>query len=150
MSDKQETTDDIIREMRDLGALDAQCNDMIPRSLQALGLRTYAGRLEAAVKRGIGNASALREALGKIVLLTARAGMSISCDVACGIIAATAKHALAAPPRNCDRFATAEDALAAYDCARGEVFGCANMIRTGEPGRAEFDWLFAPAEGGVE
>ena len=46
-----ETQADIIREMRDLGALDAQCNDMIPRSLQALGLRTYADRLEAAAQR---------------------------------------------------------------------------------------------------
>lgn len=70
MSDRQETTDDIIREMRDLGALDAQCNDMIPRSLQALGLRTYADRLEAVHKREKveavntpGNADALREAL---------------------------------------------------------------------------------------
>lgn len=58
---KPETTDDIIREMRDLGALDEQCGDMIPRSLQALGLRTYAGRLEAARKRETDNA-AMREA----------------------------------------------------------------------------------------
>ena len=43
--DNNETHADIIREMRDLGALDAQCNDMIPRSLQALGLWTYADRL---------------------------------------------------------------------------------------------------------
>lgn len=46
-----ETQADILREMRDLGALDAQCGDMIPRSLQALGLRTYADRIEAAVER---------------------------------------------------------------------------------------------------
>ena len=51
MSDKHETTDDIIREMRDLGALDEKSVDMIPRSLQALGLRTYADRFEAARKR---------------------------------------------------------------------------------------------------
>ena len=46
-----ETLADILAEMRDLGALDEQCNDMIPRSLQALGLRTYADRFEAARKR---------------------------------------------------------------------------------------------------
>lgn len=46
-----ETLADIIREMRDLGALDEKSGDMIPRSLQALGLRTYADRFEAARKR---------------------------------------------------------------------------------------------------
>ena len=51
MSDRPETIEDILAEMRDLGALDEQCNDMIPRSLQALGLRTYADRFEAARKR---------------------------------------------------------------------------------------------------
>lgn len=46
--------------------------------------------------------AAMREALCEIVLLTVKAGKSISCDVACGIIASKAKHALAAPSRNCD------------------------------------------------
>ena len=50
-----------------------------------------------------GNASKMREALANIVLTTIKAGKSISCDVACGIISSTAKAALAAPPRNCDR-----------------------------------------------
>lgn len=44
----------------------------------------------------------MREALSEIVLLTVKAGKSISCDVACGIIASKAKHALSAPPRACD------------------------------------------------
>ena len=50
----------------------------------------------------VGNAAAMREALMDIVLLTVKAGKSLSCDVACGIIASKAKHALATPPRNCD------------------------------------------------
>lgn len=54
MSDRPETIEDIIREMRDLGALDEKSVDMIPRSLQALGLRTYAARLEAVAKRELG------------------------------------------------------------------------------------------------
>lgn len=44
----------------------------------------------------------LREALSEIVLLTVKAGKSISCDVAQKIIASNAKHALAEPMRNCD------------------------------------------------
>ena len=52
MSDKkQETRDDIVREMRRLGELDEESTDKIPRSLMGLGLRTYADRLEAAAKR---------------------------------------------------------------------------------------------------
>ena len=48
------------------------------------------------------NNKAMREALSEIVLLTVKAGKSISCDVACGIIASKAKHALKQPQRNCD------------------------------------------------
>ena len=46
-----ETIADIVREMRTLGRLDEKLTDKIPRSLQALGLRTYADRIEAAWKR---------------------------------------------------------------------------------------------------
>ena len=47
----QETIADIVREMRTLGRLDEKSTDKIPRTLQALGLRTYADRIEAAAKR---------------------------------------------------------------------------------------------------
>ena len=50
----------------------------------------------------VGNAVALREALCDIVMLTMKVGYSIHGDVACGIIASKAKHALSAPARNCD------------------------------------------------
>ena len=46
-----ETIDDIVREMRNLGRLDEKSTDKIPRSFQALGLRTYADRIEAAHRR---------------------------------------------------------------------------------------------------
>ena len=48
---KQETIADIVREMLTLGRLDGESTDKIPRSLQALGLRTYAGRVKAAHER---------------------------------------------------------------------------------------------------
>ena len=47
-NENQETIADIVREMRTLGRLDEKSTDKIPRSLQALGLRTYADRIEAA------------------------------------------------------------------------------------------------------
>lgn len=54
MSDKnQETIADIVREMRTLGRLDEKSTDKIPRSLQALGLRTYADRIESAHQREV-------------------------------------------------------------------------------------------------
>lgn len=56
----------------------------------------------------VGNAAKMLEALQKIVLLTVKAGMSIRFEVACGIIASTARCALASTPRNCD-VGTAEE-----------------------------------------
>lgn len=50
-NEKHETVDDIVRKMRTLGRLDEKSTDKIPRSLQALGLRIYADRIEAAAKR---------------------------------------------------------------------------------------------------
>ena len=50
-NEKQETVDDIVREMRDLGNLDRKSTDRIPRSLMGLGLQTYADRIEEAAKR---------------------------------------------------------------------------------------------------
>ena len=50
---KQETIADIVREMRTLGRLDEKSTDKIPRTLQALGLRTYADRIEAAHQREV-------------------------------------------------------------------------------------------------
>ena len=53
MSNKQETIADRVKEMRTLGRLDQKSTDKIPRSLQALGLRTYADHIEAAHKREV-------------------------------------------------------------------------------------------------
>ncbi len=49
--------------------------------------------------------------------------------------------ALSAPARNCDRFATAEEARRAFESAHSH--GIVHNLYT-----AAFGWLFAPAEGG--
>ena len=51
--ERQETIAEIVREMLNLGRLDEKSTDKITRSLQALGLRTYADRIEAAAKREV-------------------------------------------------------------------------------------------------
>ena len=50
-NEKHETIADIVKEMRTLGRLDEKSTDKIPRTLQALGSRTYADRIEPAAKR---------------------------------------------------------------------------------------------------
>lgn len=113
MSDTNETSADIIAEMRDLGKLDEKSTDKIPRRLMGLGLRTYADRLEAAAKCG-GNVAAMREALE-----AARRTLKLVYENAVGFLqprladeiihtGSTIEAALSAPPRNCD-VGTAEE-----------------------------------------
>ena len=95
----------------------------------------------------LGDAAKLREALDELVanieMRSSTFGLNVMVDTKTYL---DAKTALAAPPRNCDRFASAEEAWDAYDewvesyRAKGET----------EPFN-EFGWLFAPAtekEGG--
>ena len=90
-----------------------------------------------------GNAAAMYKALCEIIMLTMKVGYSIHGDVACGIIASKAKHALSAPARNCD----------VEYADRVEMYGafkdwCKAKGHTMEPMLAydAFDWLLAPAE----
>ena len=107
----QETIADIVREMRTLGRLDEKSTDKIPRTLQALGLRTYADRIEAAAKREreagaeaaqvcgeigemigreatrekssqVGNAQEMRDAL--VAMVEAETGGTMERDYLCG------------------------------------------------------------------
>jgi hypothetical protein len=110
-----ETIDDIVREMRTLGRLDEKSTDKIPRSLQALGLRTYAKRIKAAHEHETVkdchalNAAKMREALKQ-------ARRVLHCAIVAGILKRKDAHkalnvvatALSAPPRNCD-VGTAEE-----------------------------------------
>ena len=149
MSDRPETIEDIIREMRDLGALDEQCGDMIPRSLQALGLRTYAERLEAARKRDTGNAAALRRALEDTEeLLEHFAKPGTILHSAFFLHMLDNRAALAAPPRNCDRFKAADEARKAFWDTHETIWDAFKNRGGTELFYEVLDWLFAPAEGG--
>ena len=99
------------------------------------------------------NIKIMREVLSEIVLLTVKAGKSISCDVACGIIASKAKHALKQPPRNCD-VGTAEEQAERYgrycdkftsDGMHCETCPCCGKIPLG---KCEFAWAQMPYEEG--
>ena len=120
MSDeRKETVSDIMSEMREYA--DSMEKHLIYDLSECSTdyLRVLADRIEDAINREnrtaeksspVGNTAKMLEALQKIVLLTVKAGMSIRFDVACGIIANTARCALAAPPRNCD-VGTAEEQM---------------------------------------
>ena len=138
-NEKQETVADIVREMRTLGQLDEESTDKIPLSLQALGLRTYADRIEAAVNQPVtncnhlGNVAEMREALEFAEdELWSHGLFDASKRIA---------SALSAPPRNCDRFSNANEALEAFENEKRETI--IEFIR----------WLFADfaeAKGGVK
>lgn len=92
------------------------------------------------------NMKAMREALSEIVLLTVKAGKSISCDVACGIIASKAKHALAAPPRQCD-VGTAEEQTDRYETFCASVHpSCVACKADEQYTKCEFVWAQMPYE----
>ena len=89
---------------------------------------------------GCGNAAAMREALrDSSALLAVVHGDEYADEITRQLDANTA--ALAAPARNCDRFATADEARRAFESAHSH--GIVRNLYT-----AAFDWLFAPAEGG--
>ena len=104
------------------------------------------------------NMAIMREALSEIVMLTVKAGKSISCDVACGIIASKAKHALKQPPRNCDIGDAADwENRFGEECDKGHT--CSDCpirhakrrmaIELHKGARCEFVWAQMPyAEGG--
>ena len=143
-NEKQETIADIVREMRTLGQLDEESTDKIPRSLQALGLRTYADRIEAACKKvtdcnRLDNAAEMREALVKAqrVLHCAIVAETLKGDDAQETLNAVTA-ALSAHPRNCDRFSNANEALEAFENEKRETI--IEFIR----------WLFAEAKGSAK
>ena len=149
MSDeRQETIDDIVKEIRG----NAEHNHALVEVSKYL--TEIADRIEAATMRErdatreksspVGNTAKMLEALQKIVLLTVKAGMSIRFDVACGIIASTARCALVAPPRNCDVLSDPQEALEEIHEDRCYVN---NPI---DERRLTVEWLFAEAKGATD
>ena len=154
MSDKHETIEDIVAEMRD-ATMNGEYDDAT--------VDAWADRIEAAWKaereRGAeaaqicgeigeaigsgrsGNAAAIREALVRCADIINKFGlaeiittpMEVICDIE-GIITA----ALSAPPRNCDIY-DAESCRMAY-----HLHGDGLMTM-----QAFADWLFAPVEEGA-
>ena len=148
--ERQETIADVVADIR------AQ-NQGLPEDSYALSplvcdLLSFADRIEAAAKREraqVGNAEKMLEALQKIVLLTVKAEMSIRFEVACGIIASTARCALSAHPRNCD-VGTPEEQSARFDAHCRKHMGCLTCpLREkdgGVPKHCEFAWSQMPYE----
>ena len=151
MADTHETIADIIAEMRGMGNYQRYSGDHA---------RVLAGRIEAAHKRERGNAAKLREALKRAWLFVSATRESfafvhegrIERDKLCDDIDA----ALSAPSRNCDRFATVDEARKAHEAICEKYGKCHNGCPlNNEEHYSAFDcfeaWLFAPAtekEGG--
>lgn len=163
MADTNDTIADIIAEMRGMGNYQRYSGDHA---------RVLANRLEAAHRRERGDCAKLREALEAIISGYENADL---CDMNYGewchepanpcvnVSLCKAIHesrvALAARPRNCDKYATADEALKAQEqmfndsnFANGECkLGCpeCDNPRVG----CKIAWLFAPAtekEGGAK
>lgn len=154
-----ETIEDIVSEMRDY-AERSDNGGILP---DGEDLRIYADRIEAAWKmdrsnaiktammckceicKEQGNAAAMREALE-----AARAALSSYADggdednAETNAVLAEIDAALAAPTRNCDRFADSHDAIEAFE----------NEIDYLKEGGADYGdlaaWLFSRAKGGGE
>ena len=164
MSDQPETLAAILAEMR----LDADI--LVFPTLTPDKLRTYADRLKEAAGRervereyahkkveealfdeiairdenipqsAPGNAAALREALEQALAYCEsdqKSGIAYSDN---DVLVPMLRAALAAPARNADRFATAEEARRAFEEEHSREI--VHNLYT-----ATFDWLFATAEG---
>ena len=147
-NEKQETIADIVAEMRSNEFDDPSFNVYSLVAARTLA-RGWADRIEAAVNQPVtncnhmGDAARMREALKKAQTVLSREivfyGTLKSDDAYEASKAVTS--ALSAPPRNCDRFSNANEALEAFETETGETM--IEFIR----------WLFAvfaEAKGGVK
>lgn len=172
-----ESIADILREMRILGRIDEKSTDKIPRSLQALGLRAYAHRIEAAYRREVedaiaatvkasaksasevyephiqpaqvGNTAKMRDALEHVEKLAREfaVGNYYVSDFPKMLLDAI-RPALAAPPRNCDIYRTKKERDAAYKKYREYVImSNANPFIAQDEMMPKENWLFAEAKG---
>lgn len=138
MADTHETIVDIIAEMRNEGHTgESSCLEWVGTKMLY-----YADRLEAAHKREVGDAAKLREALTTIRKRLVAAYESEACFMRYSPnkpLVDLIDAALAAPPRNCDKFSH-DEALQVWASEKGnEHNGCFD------------EWLYEIAkDGGVK
>ena len=104
--------------------------------------------------RTIGNAAAMREALKKVmesaeeIMERVRYKDGLAFNIA-NYIAGIAQSALSLPPRNCDRFETAEDAKKEFNYLWNFVWKRGGGYVDEREYRSEYEkWLFAPIREG--
>lgn len=108
----------------------------------------------ADLKKSVGNAAALMVAMKEI--RDRAVGGVHSGSVDCYEIIEIAEKAMAVPARNCDKYATANEALKAQQAAFDESNFENGECKLGCPGcddfpiKCEVRWLFAPAKEGGE
>lgn len=175
MSGKQETSADIIAEMRGARTefpfvylmgepdtpevVDPKTKEIKePRkiNIRRVTVKELADRFEAALKRECGNYAAMREALKATLDLFwdfHNANRSPQSNQAYAVIRKI-KAALAAPPRNCERFQTKDAAREAFQKLRHHrVWADVSLWDDRDEIEAFLDWLFATAtetEGGAK
>lgn len=110
------------------------------------------------LQKPVGNAAALREALdGMLILACGICANKNGCEdiriERCGLVK-KARAALAAPPRNCDRYATAVEAMEelkrAHSWCAKENRRCLEDCPDCGKTWCSLAWLFAPAEKGAD
>ena len=162
---EQETIADIIAEMRIFKCCNLETGEL---ELCNAIANYLADRLEAARNRELsknaskngadfgqlGDAAKLREALCEILsyiesfhkyIIPGKREKTTALFAVADTIRNKARTALAAPPRNCDRYATAEEARQAW------LDDAGNWDEFGSPKLELHEWLYAPAtekEGG--
>ena len=156
MESENETVDDIVKEKRDTAdEAELKGKNTFLFDLAKM-LREEANRIEAASKREceatrekssqVGNAAKMSEACANIAEYAKAATCHTENSIFLGYlyqIEEWAESALAAPPRNCDRFTTLDDARNAFfeDYVPDETCSSANAFAI---------WLFDEAKGESE
>ena len=153
------TVADIVAEMREFADTDSQS---IGRDVLRRRIQHFARRIEQSVTdcNQFGNAAAMRDALEKI------ANMGEQIDYQLGSsdetvfafrherslahsISECARTALSAPPRNCDRYKTEEEALSSFQkmCDKHECTTCPFEYGRSKAFSCHFNWLYEEVKG---
>ena len=147
MADTHDTIDGLLAEFRGyLAGLPASYNF----TTSCRDVRVMLDRFEAAHKRERGDCAKLREAVEESRRIASDLGGCRLNDYwELNEIVRVCEASLAAPPRNCDRFKTAAEAIDAYQDLTGDQLATDSGMKEW----VEFAvWLFAPAtekEGGA-